>query len=169
MEQKTFISSSMVNINGKEDFKQTAIKVKNGKKKGIENKNGIVRTIPKRELNNILNNMDNTRSKSFHSPFETLPFMNRVNLIVNELNDSMIPKIPSSKILDRIPTPHPRKRKTRRDERKKQKQTKKKTQVKKAPRKTVTEKKTNTRNTKKTKTKTKKIRNNNYNANNNTN
>ena len=165
MEQKTFISSSMVNINGKENFKQTAIKVKNGKKKGVENKNGIVRTIPKRELNNILNNMDNTRSKSFHSPFETLPFMNRVNLIVNELNDSMIPKIPSSKILDRVPTPHPRKRKTRRDERKKQKQTKKKTQVKKASRKTITEKKKNTRNIKKTK----KNRNNNYNANNNTN
>ena len=160
MEQKTFISSSMVNINGKENYKQTAIKVKNGKKKGIEHKNGIVRTIPKRELNSILNNIDNTRNKSFHSPFETLPFMNRVNLIVNELNDSMIPKIQ-----DRVPTPHPRKIKTRRDERKKPKQTKKKTQVKKAPRKTTTEKKKNTRNTKKTK----KNRNNNYNANNNTN
>lgn len=166
MEQKTIISSSMVNINGKEDFKQTAIKVKNGKKKGIENKNGMVRTIPKRELNSILNNMDNTRSKSFHSPFETLPFMNRVNLIVNELNDSMIPKIS-----DRIPTPHPRKRKTRRHEKKKpkqkQKQTKKRVRVKKAPRKTVTEKKNISRNTKKTKTK--KNHNNNYNANNNTN
>ena len=152
----------MVNINGKEDFKQTAIKVKNGKKKGIENKNGMVRTIPKKELNSILNNMDNTRSKSFHSPFETLPFMNRVNLIINELNNSMIPKIS-----DRVPTPHPRKRKTRRDKRNKYRQTKKKTQVKKAHRKPITEKKKNTRNIKKTKTK--KNRNNNYNANNNTN
>lgn len=164
MEQKTFISSSMVNINGKENFKQTAIKVKNGKKKGIENKNGIVRTIPKKELNNILNNMDNTRTKSFHSPFEKLPFMNRVNLIVNELNDSMIPKIPSSNVLVRVPTPHPKKRKTRRDNRNKQKQTKKR-QRKKAPKKTINEKKKNTRNI----TKTKKNRNNNYNANNNMN
>lgn len=167
MEQKTIISSSMTNINGKKNFEKTAINIQNGKKKGIQNKNGIVRTIPKRELNNILDNMENTKSKSFHSPFETSPFMNRVNLIVNELNESMIPKIPSSKILNRVPTPHPRKRKTRRDERRKKKQTKKK----KAPRKTTTEKKKkrNIKKSKRNRNNNYNVNNNNYNANNNTN
>jgi hypothetical protein len=89
MNQGRFYSSMVTNINGDISSKETAVKYNNDDIRGVENINGNLQPIPKKQLRSMLEKMKYTRprSQSLSQTREFFPnIKDKINLIVQDLS-----------------------------------------------------------------------------------